>query len=535
MQPHDDARAALAAWRAQVDDNFFEGDSFFQAVLRAHLGEAGLEAERAGLSRFGAECAGPIDQAARETNRDENLPRVRRWDDHGRRTEEIVFHPDYFALGDLVYRTGIIARYERPGQELVQLAYAYLLCHNGEAGHMCPVACTAGLVKTLQTLAEPALQDRLLPRLFHPQRSDPEHAHGAQWLTEIQGGSDVGTNACVARREDGTWRIHGEKWFCSVVDADLAVVTARPEGAPSGTRGLATFVVPRHLDDGSPNHYSVRRLKTKLGTRSMASAELDFEGAEAWLVGAARGGFGKTVEIVLTTSRLHNAVAATGMMRRVELEASSYAQHREAFGRPILQYPLVRATLDGIRAQTRAAVASTFDLCAAADRLARGEARATDASFHRMGVCMNKYWTSVRATQVIHDGIEVLGGNGAIEDFSILPRLLRDAIVMENWEGTHNVLCAQVLKDMHRAQVHEGFFAHLDGLVSGHPALTERLAADRAAAQRLLDAPAEQAAYDIRGFVDRLMVTWQAAAMLQVKGVDVQPDVDRLLVPKGAY
>jgi alkylation response protein AidB-like acyl-CoA dehydrogenase len=511
MRAHDDARAALAAWRAAKAANFFETDTFLQMVLRRHLGDATFERERAALSAFGEECATVIDALAIETNRDENLPVLRQWDGLGRRTEEVVFHPAYHELGQRVYRTGLIARYADPGNETLQLAYCYLLAMNGEAGHLCPIACTAGLVKILQQRATPELRDRLLPGLLHLDRNDPAHFHGAQFLTEIQGGSDVGANACVARFDGSDWRISGEKWFCSVIDADLYLVTARPDGSGEGTRGLAGFVVPRLRPDGTPNGVHVRRLKYKLGTRSMASGEADFADALAWPVGDPHDAraFNGVVELVLNTSRLYNAVASCGSMRRVEVEATTYAEHRVAFGRPIREFPLVRHTLERIARETRLAVAGTFALAGLSDRIARGEGTDADRAVHRLVVNMNKYWTSIRATSVIHDGIEVLGGNGAIEDFSVLPRLYRDSIVCESWEGTHNVLCAQVLKDLHKLRLHEAFFAALEPLAADDAALAGRLAADRARVAALLASP--DAELEIRGVVDELIQTWQLA------------------------
>jgi acyl-CoA dehydrogenase len=372
------ARADLAAWREEKAQNFFDSDGFFQRVLKHHLGPERFAEEALGLSAFGAECAGLLNELVNETNRDEHLPVLRRFDAIGRRVEEVVFHPAYDVIGEHVYRTGVMSRYATPGQELVQLAYAYLFSQNGEGGHLCPLACTAGLIKILQRKAPEWVKARCLPGLLRTDRTHPEHFHGAQFLTELQGGSDVGANACTATpQSDGSWRINGEKWFCSVIDADLYLMTARPVGAPEGTPGLGAFVVPRKLDDGTHNGVYVRRLKYKLGTRSMASGEADFIDAVAWPV-AVDSGFKAVVEIVLNTSRLYNAVCSSGSMRRVELEATTYARHRKAFGQPIEQFPLVGRSLARITRETHASVAGTFKLAALADRIDLGQARPED-------------------------------------------------------------------------------------------------------------------------------------------------------------
>jgi alkylation response protein AidB-like acyl-CoA dehydrogenase len=521
MERHDQARADLRAYREARPDNAFEADLFLAGILRHHLGVERFDAEAAGLVRFGAEVAGPLDALARETNRDENLPRIRRWDGIGPRRDDVVFHPAYDEIGRSVYRTGVISRYAQPGHEVAQLAYAYMLAQNGEAGHLCPLACTAGLVKILQSAAPAEVRERFLPGLLLEDRLDPRHLHGAQFLTEIQGGSDVGENACVARRDGDVFRIYGEKWFCSVIDADLYLMTARLEGGPPGTRGLGAFVVPRELPDGSGNGIRLRRLKYKLGTRSMASGEADFEGALAHPI-ALDDGFKAVVDVVLNTSRLYNAVASSGMMRRVEVDASAYAAHRTAFGQRIERFPLVARSLERIRTESRAATAGTFALAALADRIALGGGSDDERAVHRLVVNMNKYWTSVRATAVVHEGIEIFGGNGAIEDFSILPRLYRDAIVCESWEGTHNVLCVQVLKDVMRYRLHEPFFRHLVGVAERSPesdartTLLARVAEERAALEALLAAPLDVAQLEIRPLVARMSMSWQVASLLDL-------------------
>ncbi len=508
------ARDAFSAWNDDKAVNTFVHDADLQRVLQHHLGAEAYAAAVPALSAFGEEHT-VLDTLICENNRDEHLPVLRRWDSIGRRTEEVVFHPSYFEIGRRVYRTGVIGRYATPGQDRVQMALAYLFGQQGEGGHLCPLACTAGLVKILQARGDAALKDRLLPGLFHLDRTDPSHFHGAQFLTEIQGGSDVGANAVVARRDGDTWRITGEKWFCSVIDADLYLLTARPEGAPAGTAGLGAFVVPRLLPDGTPNGVFVRRLKYKLGTRSMASGEADFQDALAWPIGPVEGGFKAVVDIVLNTSRLYNAVAACGIVRRAEVEATTYARHRVAFGQPIDQFPLVRRTLDGLRRERQRALAGTFELVALTDRQALGTATPDERDTFRLVVNMNKYWTSIRSTWAVREAIEVLGGNGTIEDFSVLPRLWRDCIVLESWEGSHNVLCLQVLRDMQRYRLHEGFFRHLAALVPDGSMAT-RVEGDKAETTRVLALPADDATLAIRDLVDRLIVTWQEACLAAV-------------------
>jgi acyl-CoA dehydrogenase len=350
---------------------------------------------------------------------------------------EIEFDPAYHLAGRAVWASGIVGA---PARE--QAALFYALAHAGEGGHACPVVCTAGLVRALRTKASDELRERFLPPLLETEYDRAQR--GAQFLTERHGGSDVGANRVEAVQDGDAWRLYGEKWFCSVADADQFVVTARPRGAAEGTRGIGCFLVPR-----SGGGFRIRRLKDKLGTRALATGEIEFEGAIAYPLGPLEDGF-KTAVNVLNTSRWLNSVGSTGLMKRAFLEAFSFAGEREVFGGPIGRFPLVRENLAVMKSEEAAAYASTMHLTELVARIDEGSASDEDVVWHRLLVNGNKFVTSLAATQVVRRGIEALGGNGTIEDFSPLPRLYRDAIVFESWEGTHNVLCAQALRDLER-------------------------------------------------------------------------------------
>lgn len=493
MSVPETARAAFDRYQARVAHNALDADPHLASLLRHHGHAAALPA----LHAFGALVAGRLDELARETNRDENLPQLRRWSGTGERREDVVFHPGYHEMGRMAYGSGLFGLYEAPGQELLTLAYAYLYAQNGEAGHGCPFACTAGMIKILQGVPEAPAE--WLARLYDPHYDT--HFHAAQWLTEVQGGSDVGSNAVVARSGPDGWRLSGEKWFCSVIDAQLALVTARPEGAGPGTGGLAAFVLPR-MHQGRPNGFAIRRLKIKLGTRSMASAEIDLDGAWALRV----GDFKKTVELVLNTSRLYNAINAAGLLQRAWREADAYARERLAFGRSILDFPIVARVVAGLRVEASAARASTFLLAAMADRLATGRGAPGDAEAWRMLVNLNKIWTATTCPAGIRAAIEVLGGNGAIEDFSVLPRLLRDSLVLEAWEGGHGVLCAQILRDCEKLGLHRHLFALLSRI---DPA--QDFGPVQARWESILGKPA--GALHVRDLVEELRPMAQAAAL----------------------
>ena len=460
-----EAREDLDRWRTQASGNSFASDPFTRRLLHSHLGPRWAEADS--LLRAVAEQAGPrLDALVRESNRDENLPQLRRRDAFGRLVEEVVFHPAYHEAGRIFWSSGVLAALAKPGNEVLAGGIAYLLDQHGEAGHACPVACTAGAIKLVQKVGTGDQMRRLLPRLLS---SDYDRRlHAAQFVTEIQGGSDVGANSCRARADQqrsGWYRISGEKWFCSVADADLFVVSARVDGSPSGTSGLGLFLVPRHID-GKVNGFRLRNLKYKLGTRSMATGEIEFDLALGEAIGKLNRGFRNLVAIVLDTSRVHNAVAACGIARRALVEAHAFAQHRRAFSHPIITYPGVQEILARMKLSVMSSLCTTFRILAMSDLIDTGQAGEDLAAARRISVMINKYRTAVASTACARDGIELLGGNGTIEDFSVLPRLYRDAIVVESWEGTHNTLCAQVLRDFRERGLHQPWLERLRGEVA---------------------------------------------------------------------
>ncbi|MCS7038577.1 MAG: acyl-CoA dehydrogenase family protein [Caldilineales bacterium] len=468
-------REDLARWREAFPTNFFTCDTNLQRVLRFYDPQH-YDRYEADLVAFGRAVATVIDPAAAVNDRPHNHPRLDAWDGIGRRTEAIEFHPSYHEAGRPAYEAGLLALAAEPGHVLQQSALFYLLTQAGEMGHACPIVCTLGLIRALQARGSDALKATYLPPLLE---RDYDRKHTAsQFLTEVQGGSDVGANAVEARPDEtrpGVWLLRGEKWFCSVANADQMLVTARPRGAAAGTRGLGAFLVPRRLPDGSLNAFRIRRLKTKFGTRTMASGEIDFEDAVAYPIGTLEDGFKTVVELVLNTSRWANALGSAGLLRRAYVEAWTFAHHRRAFGDRIAHYPLVREALAEIKSDLYAMLASTLRLSYLLDRMDRGEATDQERAVHRLLVNINKYTTSVQASLGIRRAQEILGGNGAIEDFSIVPRLYRDAVVFESWEGSHNVLCLQAGRDMQRYELHQHLFAYLAALVDGvsHPDLAE--------------------------------------------------------------
>ncbi len=509
-------RAALNAWNEAQPTDLFADDAALDALITAH----GLDDRRPSLHATGRVVAGPLDRVVRSNNLNRNLPVLDDYDGVGNYTARVSHHPSWWAAGRYIYGTGIMAAYAEdltPHRYILTLFY--LTAQVGEGGHNCPLACAAGAIRTLQMLGTEDQKAGPLARLLDPDFDTNWTA--SQFLTEVQGGSDVGANALQATPIDapdaaaapgGRWRLDGEKWFCSNADADVFLVTARVAPPQTGTRGLGLFVVPRTLEDGSPNGFSIRRLKDKLGTRSMASGEIDFTGAQAEALGPVDRGFKSVIELVITTSRLYNAMGCAGHCRRAWVVASTYAQHRTAFGQPIARFAQVQETLAWMRADAEACLAGTMLLAGLQEAVDQNTATDVERAFFRVAVNLNKLRTSVLAHDTVNRGIEVLGGNGAIETFSVLPRLLRDNVVYENWEGSHNVLRAQVMRDCARYGVHRGFFAHLRALL---PADAAALDAEEAELNAILGAPEALRDLRFRRAADR-MATYVMLAGLSV-------------------
>jgi hypothetical protein len=467
-------------------------ETFWAPDLERWFGESSR------LSAFGEVVARKVDPLVYELERE------------GPRTDgaSVRFHPAYAEAGRAVWASGILG-----SEPLEQAGLFFLLTHAGEGGHACPVTCTAGLIRALRLHGSDDLRERFLPPLLETDYDRCQR--GAQFLTEEHGGSDVGANLTRAVRDGDAWRLHGEKWFCSVADADQFAVTARPEGAPDGTRGIGCFLVPRTVD-GQPNGFIIRKLKDKLGTRALATGEIVFDGALACPIGALEDGFKIAAGDVLNTSRWLNAVGSAAVMRRAYLEAAAFARERTAFGQAIVEFPLVRESLALMRAEAEAALASSLEVTRLVD-----SGDPDDVAYHRILVNANKFSTSAAATRAIRRGIEVLGGNGTIEDFSVLPRLWRDAIVFESWEGTHNVLCAQVARDLDRYGTLELVLARSRGVEPRVDTVLDGLA-DRMATLEPLH---------FRRQLDLLVRAVQAAGLVRAVAPTAELHIRRHLVP----
>lgn len=369
-----------------------------------------------------------------------NEPVLTQWDAWGNRVDRIEVSPLWRRAAPLATRYGLIAiPYEaRHGRHsrTHQFTNVYLF-HPSTDVYTCPLAMTDGAARTLLTAGDAELIERALPRLTS---RDPAKAWtSGQWMTETTGGSDVGASLTSAVRDEaGEWRLHGKKWFTSAITSEMALTLARPEGNGPGGSGLAMFYVETRDAEGRLNGIRVERLKDKLGTRKVPTAELYLEGTRAKLVGEPRNGT-RAIEPMLVITRAWNSVTSVAFMRRALMLAQSYATERRAFGKRLADLPLHVDTLATLEAETRGAFLLAFELVELIGRVEHNEIDAQQKALLRLLTPIAKLLTAKQAVNVVSEAIEAFGGAGYVEDTGI-PLLLRDTQVLPIWEGTTNVL-----------------------------------------------------------------------------------------------
>ncbi len=390
------------------------------------------------LMDFGAWAGGPLDDQARYTDR-HAPPRLETHDRDGEAVGHVVLNPAYRECHAEAYRRGVIglAFGDDPAPHLLSFAMGYMLSEADVSIH-CPVTMTGAVAYVLDRLAPADVRARYLPELT---RMDGEAKSGGTWATEQHGGSDVGATTTIAEPADGHWRLTGLKWFTSNAGAGLALATARPTGAPDGGKGLGCYLVPSDLEDGQPNRIRNRRLKDKLGTRGLPTAEAELAGAWAAEVAPPPDGLKAMME-ALEYSRIHNSVAAAGVHRRALVEAACWATHRAAFGQPIRAYPMVRDALLDLAMGQEASSAIAFESAIAFDDALADESKRT---WLRTVTALAKYQTAEQAVRAATRAVELVGGNGYTEEWPTA-RLYRDALVTAVWEGPANIQALELLR-----------------------------------------------------------------------------------------
>jgi alkylation response protein AidB-like acyl-CoA dehydrogenase len=450
-EPH--WQQALFTQAAPELGNQYRDDPLLADWLRRTVPASVLQSLEPELDELGALAGGDLYRMQLADRLNE--PTLTQWDPWGNRVDTLEVTPLWREAERLTVKHGIVATaYEQAlgrHARIAQFAKVYLF-HPSTDVYSCPLAMTDGAARTLLESGNARLIAHALPHLTS--RDPATFWTSGQWMTETTGGSDVGRSQTRAVLENGAWRLYGRKWFTSAVTSQMALTLARPEGNPPGGKGLAMFFVEVRDADGRLNGIRVDRLKDKLGTRKVPTAELMLDGTRAELVGQPVNGT-RAIEPMLGVTRMWNSVCAVAFMRRGLALARAYAARREAFGAPLARQPLHADTLAALEAETWGAFLMTFLLVELAGRAETGQIDDQQRALLRLVTPLTKLITGKQAVSVVSEVIESFGGAGYVEDTG-LPQLLRDTQVLPIWEGTTNVLSLDALL---RSDLHTGLGA----------------------------------------------------------------------------
>ena len=423
--------------------NFFEIDYSLQTLMKLYLDEDLLNHMLPHYRRLGEVSGGRLDELSRISDR--HTPLLHSRNPKGVDEDWIEFHPAYREMEQIGFGDyGIHCMSRTPGvlgwpekvPPLAKYLFQYLFAQS-EFGLMCPISVTETSAVLIERYASGEVKQKFLPGMYSQDMN--KILKSAQFMTEKTGGSDVSNIELEARFEDGDWRLYGEKWFCSCADGDVALLLARPAGGSKGNNGLGLFAMPRNLDDGNRNKYRIARLKEKLGTKSMASGEIIFNGAVAYPLGEVGLGTNNGLKLMMdqvNMSRLSHGVRAAAMMRRCLNEALVVARARIAFGEKIIAKPLLRRQLMKIMVPTEQVLSMVMFVGQQLELAEAGDERG--AILTRILTPLLKFRSCRDNITVATGAMEVRGGNGLIEDW-VNSKLVRDSLIGVLWEGTSNI------------------------------------------------------------------------------------------------
>jgi putative acyl-CoA dehydrogenase len=432
-------------------------------------------------------------------------PVLRTHDPVGNRIDAVVFHPAWHSLMELSVFHGLHSLpWEADAGNVVRAAFFYVISQI-EAGHGCPISMTCSVVPSLRLQSDVAAEwEPRITRAYDPTFRPPGEKRGVLFgmaLTEKQGGSDVRANASRATPvgaggPGGEYLLTGHKWFCSAPQQDAFLVTANAPG------GLSCFLLPRWRPDNTPNPFHIQRLKDKMGNRSNASSEIEFDGAHARMVGEEGRGIRTIVEMINHT-RLDCVIGSAALSRQAVSQAVHHAQHRSAFGKLLTEQPLMRNVLADLTVESEGMTVLMMRLAGAYDGVTD-----EDAAFRRLATPLAKYWTCKRAPHLVAEALECLGGNGVVEE-SVMPRLYREAPVNSVWEGSGNVIALDMIRAMHKdPDSVEAVLAEIDA-GRGHDDGFDRIAAS------VRDRIPVAAEYGARALAEDLSLALQGSLLIR--------------------
>lgn len=430
----------------QTSQDFYASDHILQDYLKRKVSSKGLDYMKSKLSKIGEAAAQKMDSLSLDA--DKNVPQLVKRNFFGEDIDEVKFHPSYNELMQIAIDSEMFKVKWEPNlknefkleRHSLGFASGYLYAMS-ELGQYCPLCMTDGVARLIDLHCTEEDKKRLLPHIYTTELE--QFFTGAMFLTEKSGGSDVGRNLVKAHKQnDGTYLLSGEKWFCSNVNAELIFALARTDESKTGTRGLSIFLIEKHLPDGSKNKLPIVRLKDKLGVRSMASAECVLDGTVGTLVGNEFNGF-KIMTDMINLSRLYNSIAALSGARRALVEAYNFNLFRKSFGKTAIEHTLVKEKLFELGSLNVANFYLTWRAIEALDKADNGNEN--EKHLGRLLTPMVKKWSAEKAVYIVRESMELMGGIGYIED-GVVPKIMRDVMVLPIWEGAGNIMILDMLR-----------------------------------------------------------------------------------------
>jgi alkylation response protein AidB-like acyl-CoA dehydrogenase len=450
LEPYD-----LSSYAGLKNKNFYDLDQILKKVVERYSDHFSPDHKKDMINHireYGRLVGGILNDLTDQCHKEGKYGEIKHFDKVGNRIDEIIYSVEQNESRKISYEHGVVnldfhKNWKHPFSSIHRYALAYLMNLNGEGGVSCPLAMTDGMILALKKIGTPSQKERFLPLVAGENSSS--HFYAGQYVTERVGGSNVGANRTIARKQaNGKWILTGEKWFCSN-PGDLWVTTAKLEG----TNTVGLFLVSRFKEDRQLNGHKLVRKKDIIGSRGKVTAEAIYEEVEAEELGRPSHGLANLIKYVISISRLHVGIGATGNARRAILEAVEYARHRTAYGKGLLNFPIYTRNLAEMCVLQAAITFSNFKSI---------EYWEKEIPAKEVTIPLLKYKSSAQATEVCHRAILCLGGNGIIGDFSPLPRLLNDSIINESWEGTHFLLAEHVLHALERKKSKESFIEELN-------------------------------------------------------------------------
>lgn len=449
--------------------NFFESDLILRSYLQRHLSDEDRRYMGNKLSRLGTLAANIMDDLS--LSADQNPPELKRRNKFGQDIDSVEFHPAYWKLMDIAAESEIFYLKYHPEMKnhfdgsRHQLGFAAgQLYAMSELGQYCPHCMTDGAAYLIEQYGSENEQNRLLAKLGA--REGKSLFSGAMFLTEKSGGSDVGANLCTAKKMGGSrYQLNGEKWFCSNVNADVIMALARTGPVEEGTKGLSIFLIEKVLPNGKRNPMEIIRLKDKLGVRSMATGEVRFQDTIGKRLGKEGEGF-KIMAQMINISRNYNSVAALAGNRRALIEAWQYLNHRKTFGKRAVEHALIREKFYELGSKYLANFLLVWRGIRAMDAAEKGDE--DEQHLLRMITPMAKWWAAGQSVYAVRECMELMGGNGYIEDFT-MPKLLRDVNVLPIWEGSGNIMVLDMLRAARKSRGLSKIFKVIAGAAGQSP------------------------------------------------------------------